>query len=129
MAQPHFLTRRLGRLSFENLIRRHYCISPERKIISPIFIFKVMVDFIYNLLAIHLDFQACHQPKKNRVHKWSNLHERCAMSWNEWKINFPIFELLSTLYSKFFENLPIWSTKTTISQKLKITLIGNWIFY
>ena len=29
--------------------------------------------------------------KKIILQKWSNLHKICAMCWNEWKINFPIF--------------------------------------
>ena len=27
--------------------------------------------------------------------KWSNLHERCGMCWNEWKIHFQIFTIFS----------------------------------
>ena len=30
--------------------------------------------------------------------KWSNVHERCAMSWSEWKINLFVFEIWSILY-------------------------------
>ena len=26
-----------------------------------------------------------------KFQKWSYLHERCGMCWNDWKINFPIF--------------------------------------
>ena len=29
--------------------------------------------------------------QKEILQKWINLHEICAMSWNEWKINFLIF--------------------------------------
>ena len=29
--------------------------------------------------------------KKNFFPKWPNLHESCAMCWNEWKVNFSIF--------------------------------------
>ena len=36
----------------------------NEKYIFPIFIFRVMVDCIYNLLVCHLNFQVYHQPKK-----------------------------------------------------------------
>ena len=34
----------------------------------------------------NLDFQLCPRQKKI-VQKWLNLQERCAMSWNEWKVD------------------------------------------
>ena len=65
----------------------------------------------------------------------SKLHERCALSWNEWKIhfpNFPIFIFLS--YSRFCtqnppKNGPIMSTRATISQKIKIARNGKLFFH
>ena len=66
----------------------------EWKINFPIFIFRVMAVCKYNLQVTHRDFQVCHQPKKKIVQKWSNLQKGCAMSWNEWKINFTIFIFL-----------------------------------
>ena len=36
------------------------------KIYFPIFIFRVMVDCIYNLVLRHINVQVCHRPKKNR---------------------------------------------------------------
>ena len=53
--------------------------------IYAIFIFWVMVDFVHN-------FQVYIRPKISIfLQKWPNLHERCAMYWNEWKLNFPFF--------------------------------------
>ena len=43
-----------------------------------------VIDFVHNFLVFL-------PTKKNFFQKWPNLHGRCAMSWNEWKINFAIF--------------------------------------
>ena len=51
------------------------------------------------------------------------------MCWNEWQIKYAVFELRSILSSKFFENWPNLTTKSTISQKLKIVSIGKLIFH
>ena len=75
--------------------------------IFPIFIFWVMADCIYILWVTHREFQVGHQPKKS--FKSGQIYRKeCAMSWNLWKINFPIFyffELWSILCSKFMEKL------------------------
>ena len=66
---------------------------------------------------------------KKVVQKWSNLQKRCGMSWNEWKINFPNFYFLSCSWfctQNWTKNWRILSTKTNISQKLKI---GKLIFH
>ena len=46
----------------------------------------------------HLDFQVCHRPNKI-VQKWSNLQERCVMSWNEMKNKSSYFQFLR--YGRF----------------------------
>ena len=53
--------------------------------------------------------------------KWSNLHERCAMNRNAWKINFPIFAIFSfwVLIDFLLKNRLTLSIKTTTSQRLK----------
>ena len=59
------------------------------------------------------------------IQKWSNLRERCAMSWNERKIIFAIssfwvmVDFVGT--QKASKNLQIFSTKTTIFHVNMIT--------
>ena len=68
-------------------------------------------------------FSSVSQTKKI-VQKWSNLQERFAMSWNEWKINFAIFIfwVMVDFVLKFIVNWLILGTKTTIY----ISKTKNW---
>ena len=91
------------------------------KVFSEIFIFKY-----HNLTIVRL---WCNIKIKN-IHKWSNLHKRCGMCRNEWKINFRIFAILS------FWDIIIFVLKVgnfrlifSITQKIKIAKIWNIIFH
>jgi len=54
---------------------------------------------------------------------WSHFHERCAMCWIEWKINFPI--LIFKVSWKFFE---YQQSKMTITHKIEIGKILSLLF-
>ena len=43
------------------------------------------------------------------LEKWSNLHERCWMCWNKWKINFSIFPIFIFSYGWLY----LWFTGGT----------------
>ena len=87
-----------------------------------------MADCIYNLLVIRQDFQVCRQTKKESHSEVIKFTKRCAMSWIQWKINLRFYFLSSGRFctKKSLKNWPILSTRTTISQKLKMEKL---IFY
>ena len=62
----------------------------EWKINYHIFIFWVMWLYLQFRSDTH-EFSSVSPTKKKVIQKFSNLQKRCAMSWNEWKIKFPIF--------------------------------------
>ena len=68
------------------------------------------------LIFFFLHFQACHRPKmtKNIVvtQKWPDLHERYAMCWNEWNINFLIFGIF-IFGDMIVQNLTVWLNKNS----------------
>ena len=45
---------------------------------------------------------------------WSQSHERCAMFWIEWKINFPIFISLFFNVTEFYFSITSFLIKNTI---------------
>ena len=59
--------------------------------------------------------------------KCSYLHEKCGKSWNEWKINFPIFAIFRfwVMVDFVLKNHGKIDQKMCISQKLKIGKIGK----
>ena len=46
-------------------------------------------------------FSSVSPTTKTVVQKWSYIQKICAMSWNEWTINFLIFSIFSLEYSRF----------------------------
>ena len=96
------------------------------------FIFRVIVDCIYNLLVSQFYFQVCHRPE-NIIQKRPKLQEKCANIalygyFSSWVFFCASFSFLR--YGRFF----IWlilmymtscmqnrtHTKSTISQNLKV---------
>ena len=76
--------------------------SPLKKI-GFFFKLKIKIEIIWNFSK----FQKC-----------SNLHRRCRMCWNDWKISFSIFSYWDMI---IFVPIFLWflSSKSTITQKLK----------
>ena len=74
----------------------------EWKINFSIFIFLwAIVVFVHNFqvfLPWNIKFFTKKILHKKILQKLSNLHERCAMSWNEFKINFPMFSFWVMIY-------------------------------
>ena len=97
------------------------------KINFPIFIFRVMSHFIYNLRVTHRDFQVYQQPKKKVLQKWLNLQKRCAIPETNEKtifrfLRFHIFWVNVDFVLKIHRKInQIWVKNDHISKNKKCT--------
>ena len=106
----------------------------EWKVNFPIFIFRVMVDCIYNLLVCHLNFYVRHRPKKNsyicgQIYR----KDRCAsvLLWDGFFLTsyffcatYSFWDMVDFIYVQSWCKISnTWNhpyTKLTTSQKLKV---------
>ena len=72
----------------------------EWKINFPIFDF-LSYGCLYLQFSANTLISKCVTDQNKFLHKWPKLHERCAMCWSEWKINFAIFSSEDMIVQKW----------------------------